>query len=746
MVESGDVPIRVLHVDDQPEFVDLAATYLERVSDPLAVVTETDPDAVLDRLDAEPIDCVVSDYDMPGTNGLALLEQVRERRPDLPFILFTAKGSEEIASEAISAGVTEYLEKETGTDQYTVLANRIERAVAEHRAKAALGEHERRLSTLLSNLPGMVYRCRNERGWPMEFVSEGAERLTGYTPAELESGTVDWGEDILADEHREEMWDEVQTALREREPFEVTYRITTADGRRRWLWERGRGVYENETGRSEWAGTDHDWGVSVRGVADDDSERGSASHRESPGEGIDGLVAIEGFITDATPREQREREDATAHRRYRSMVESAPDPILVVESESGRVVDANKAAADLLGRSRADVIGERYETLYLDGEAPASIAAAELDGAETELVAADGERVPVRTTADGLELDGVPLVQIHVRERTDRGRRFEQYRTLVENVGDPMYVLDEEGRIEMVNEAMATELGYDRMEMVGRHHSEFVHEDDAERGTELLQELRGHEREWATYEVRTVASDGETRFAEVKLTPLTEGGQFRGSVGVFRDISDRKRREEHLEQFASVVSHDLKSPLNVAAGRIELARETGDTEQLADALDAIEEMNGLVDSLLTLARRGQAVGATDPVPIASAVERAIERVETNDTTVTVADDRTVEADPDRLCDLLENLFGNAVDHGGADRIRIGALPEGGFYVADDGDGIPSEEREAVFENGYTTDNGGCGLGLAIVERIARGHGWTVSITDSEFDDGSYPGARFEFVT
>jgi CheY-like chemotaxis protein len=136
-------PIRVLHVDDDPRVLDLASTFLERESALTEVVTATTPSEGVDHLAGDDVDCVVSDYDMPGRTGIEFLEAVRADRPELPFILFTGKGSEEIASEAISAGVTDYVRKGPGTDQYTILANRIENAVeaARARERAARQEH-----------------------------------------------------------------------------------------------------------------------------------------------------------------------------------------------------------------------------------------------------------------------------------------------------------------------------------------------------------------------------------------------------------------------------------------------------------------------------------------------------------------------------------------------------------------------------------------------------------------------------
>ena len=109
-------PIRVLHVDDEPGVTDRAQTFLERADERITVRTAASAEEGWETLSDTPVDCVVSEYDMGGTNGLDFLERVREAYPELPFILYTGKGSEEVASEAISKGVTDYLQKERGTN------------------------------------------------------------------------------------------------------------------------------------------------------------------------------------------------------------------------------------------------------------------------------------------------------------------------------------------------------------------------------------------------------------------------------------------------------------------------------------------------------------------------------------------------------------------------------------------------------------------------------------------------------
>ncbi|MFB6171221.1 MAG: sensor histidine kinase [Haloarculaceae archaeon] len=228
------------------------------------------------------------------------------------------------------------------------------------------------------------------------------------------------------------------------------------------------------------------------------------------------------------------------------------------------------------------------------------------------------------------------------------------------------------------------------------------------------------------------------------------------------------RQNERLEQFASVISHDLRNPLNVAAGRIDLAREDCDTEHLGAAAHALDRMETLVSDLLALARQGRPIDERERLALSTVAERAWQMVETGDATLTVERDGTLEADPDRLQQLFENLFRNAVEHGstgslptaddavehgstssrtasddgeergdGGVAVRVGTCP-GGFYVADDGQGIPESERGDVFASGYSTATEGTGLGLAIVDEIAEAHGWTVTATES-----AAGGARIE---
>jgi len=170
--------IDVLHVDDDRQFGDLTRIFLSEIAPTVTVHTETDPEAALETVSERSVDCVVSDYDMPNTTGLHLLEQVRSIDSKLPFILFTGKGSEEIASEAISAGVTDDIQKSRGKEQYSILANRIKNAVAHYRSARDLKTNQDRLSMFIEQSPLGVIE------WTPEFkivrVNETAESIFGY--------------------------------------------------------------------------------------------------------------------------------------------------------------------------------------------------------------------------------------------------------------------------------------------------------------------------------------------------------------------------------------------------------------------------------------------------------------------------------------------------------------------------------------------------------------------------------------
>lgn len=199
-------------------------------------------------------------------------------------------------------------------------------------------------------------------------------------------------------------------------------------------------------------------------------------------------------------------------------------------------------------------------------------------------------------------------------------------------------------------------------------------------------------------------------------------------------------QNDRLEEFASIVSHDLRNPLSVATGRLELAAAECDSEHLAHVEQAHERMQTLIEDLLALAHEGEAVADSEAVALDPLVEGCWETVETGEAKLVASIKQTVQADRSRLKQLFENLIRNAVEHGGEDvTVTVGELADG-FYIEDDGSGIPADERETIFDAGYSTSEDGTGFGLGIIKQIVDAHGWEIHVTDS--DDG---GARFEII-
>jgi signal transduction histidine kinase len=237
-------------------------------------------------------------------------------------------------------------------------------------------------------------------------------------------------------------------------------------------------------------------------------------------------------------------------------------------------------------------------------------------------------------------------------------------------------------------------------------------------------------------------------------------------MAVSQNVTEQRRRQrqlnrqnERLEEFAGVVSHDLRNPLAIAEGYLELARANPDPDHFDRIEDAHRRMRVLIEDLLLLAQEGREGARGDAVDLADVVETSWQNVETDGARLVVETSRTIRADRTGVQQLLENLVRNAVEHGstgaraarratdGAERdgddaavaVTVGDLDgEDGFYVADDGPGIPPADRTVVFERGHTSSETGTGLGLYIVEQVVDRHGWDVHVAES--DDG---GARFE---
>jgi PAS domain S-box-containing protein len=332
----------------------------------------------------------------------------------------------------------------------------------------------------------------------------------------------------------------------------------------------------------------------------------------------------------------------------------------------------------------------------------------------------------------------------------DSGGTESGFELLFDAVEDrAMFLLDETGRVRTWNTGAERILGYPGDEIVGEHVSVLYRDEDVEAGVPGCDLREAAAEGYIRGEDWRVRADGSEFRADVTLAALRDGVDLVGYASVVRDLARGRRKQELLERTESLehlvatISHDLRTPLAVAEGNVELAVETGDLSRLEATTRALERATELLDHLTKLAEDGRRITDPEPVDLREVATDAWLGVGTNEDgpTLDVEGTATVVADRRRLRELFENLFGNAVQHAGPDvSVRVGPLEReaGGFFVEDDGPGIPEGDRTEVFEMGYSTDPDGTGLGLAICERIADAHGWAIEATD-----GADGGARFE---
>ncbi|QKG93858.1 GAF domain-containing protein [Halorubrum salinarum] len=825
-----DAGSRVLFVDDEPGAADLAATHVERLLDGVETVTRMSPEAALDVVRSERVDCVVSDFDMPGKDGLAFLEAVREVDPGLPFVLFTGKGSEEIASEAISAGVTDYLQKGAGKDRYEMLANSVANALGRRRAERDLRDVNAKVTAI------------HEFATALASVSDVGTVF---------DRTVDAAEDILE-------FDRCVTARRRGDrvvPAVLSDSVTEDEVR---TFDVGEGVVgttvaEQETivvdnlsvdpadpdeledpaspGRTV-GGTDRREGSDVADPVADDIRSaisvpiGSHGVLQAVSNGYaafdDRDVEFAELLAShaANAIEQIETETAlrTERDRLAALFENLPLPMArtVVDERGERTLaETNDAFVDTFGYDAADSSYDEVVEGIMSPEAErfdhdALIAADEPTRLEVQRRATDGMRSFI--------LHAIPVVQpeesvvYSIYADIDEHKRVERTLRRLHATTREMFGGDDREEVAAVAARAAIDiLGFPNsgVRLYDPEANVLLPTAISEEATAAFGDRPpfgpGDGRVWEAFEsgqpivvddldaVDTAVGYGDLR--SLLVVPLGEHGAMplgsrepgffdetdlqlarvlAANVTVALDHAERteqlrdrdaalQREIDRLEKFAGLVSHDLRNPLNVAAGRTDLARSLSDDEAVLGELDRVEDaherMSQLIDDLLALARQGRTVDELESVPLKEAAERAWRTVDTGDATLDAADaSSTVEADPERLRTLFENLFTNSVEHGSTSSrtesddsvehgsksdtegddgltVTVGSLPDG-FYVADDGAGFGIDPQEAT-EYGRSSTERGTGFGLAIVREIAAAHGWELSI---EGEDG----ARFEF--
>jgi len=476
---------------------------------------------------------------------------------------------------------------------------------------------------------------------------------------------------------------------------------------------------------------------------------------------VDGqTTGLVGIGRNLTERRQRER-------RFQALVEESSDLITIVDS-AGVYRYQSPSIERVLGYDPEETIGdtaweyvhpddrahliEAFERGVVDPDANpvTEYRARHADGSWRWLEARGNNQL------DNPAVEGYIINSRDVTERKERERELrqlkEEYQSVVENVQDSLFLWevagdapDHEFELRWINPANASQLGVSAETVQGKTPTEIFGEETGRQVIDNYERSIGR-GETVSYEERLDMA-GEARQFETTVTPVDVDGEVTQIVGVAHDITERLERERELErqnerlnEFASIVSHDLRSPLTVAEGHLELAQEACESDHLVQAADAVGRSQALIEDLLTLAQEGEDVSGIESVELADVAENTWQTVEAAHATLEIHTTQVIQADQSRLKQLLENLFGNAVEHGGDDvTVSVGET-DGGFYVADTGPGIPKSDREEIFEAGYSATEEGTGFGLRIATQIAEAHGWEIAVLESE-----QGGARFEIT-
>jgi PAS domain S-box-containing protein len=641
--------------------------------------------------------------------------------------------------------------------------------------------------------------------------SSGVRRIHGVD-AEYEPTLAD-GVDFYHPDDRDRIAGEVERAVRTGGSYDLDLRIVRSDGEVRDV---------------------RAWGQSVTG--------------------LDGQPVLRGVLQDITDRKRRERELQRARQQFETFTENVDHAFFLVPPDYSEVTFVNAAAEELYGVSEHELRRDPTAWLdrihpddvdaveaAVDAQGTAAVDWPQvqqfrLQHPERGVLWLRARIYPIRDDGEVVQLAGIAADVTQVEKHGRKLERLQQYTSRLIDVSDTA----EAARIGV--DAAIDVVGVDFCRIQLQRASQPASA-ASERGTadggETAYERSAGDGPLSTFarqalEERPAAvgrdgdgdGDGDGGDASSRHAPIVIPLEGHGTICVseldaaaFDDIDttllellaealagalsraerttllrEREReleaQNDRLEKFASIVSHDLRNPLGVANGYLELAEERCEPAYFEKTASALDRMEALVDDLLTLSTAGTALEAWSACPLAAVARDAWEYVETANATLRVeADVPTVEGDESILTQLFENLFRNSVEHGSTDSrpaagdsvehgsttprsqarggsveqsttggrmttgdaagpggddagvtVRVGPLSDrAGFYVADDGVGIPPEKREEVFEYGYTSSADGTGFGLAIVTDLAAVHGWSVDLTESVAG-----GARFEF--
>ena len=386
-----------------------------------------------------------------------------------------------------------------------------------------LRENQRTLLTLMNNLPGMSYRCRNDRDWTMELVSEGCLDLTGYKPEEIINNKVTSFGQLIHKHDQNYVWNEVQASLKAKKRYKVVYRIKTAEGKEKWVWEQAQGVF-------------------------------AANGK---------LLQIEGFITDITERKLAEETLRKSQQEFVSLFKSSPEA-LVYTDEKSNILDVNPRFTELFGYILEEIKGRSIDDGMItppdkmkEAKKLTSKTLKEDFYFETTRKKKNGTLFPVAISGSRVMIDGrfkgfiASYRDIAYRQKMmdDLKNSEEEYRSLFENMPGAYYRTNREGNFIMINPEGAKVFGYNSSEdILGKNTTQHFYFAPEERKS-YLKELKKNKGNLKDFELTLKKKDGTPLvISDTSHYNYNKEGNISGIEGIFIDITERKKAEEKLRQ------------------------------------------------------------------------------------------------------------------------------------------------------------------------------------------------------